>query len=225
MKKIFILAAVVAAFSFASCGNGSKPAANADSTAVATDSLGGDSTSNAAAAAVSKLTEGLEKGDAKGMATALTTVQAKIADLAKNDPEQAKAYVSQVQTWILANKDAIKQALAKANNSTLSNAVNTAITSVSALDPADVVNSVKNMAVPSLKDAATDAVNEAVEAKTGIDDAATKATDAVKETQDKAQKAVDKAKEAVKNAPEEVKAKAKEKAADAANKALKGLGL
>lgn len=214
MKKIFILVAVVATFSFSSCGNSSKPATNADSTTVAADGEATDTASTVVSSVVDKLTAGLKSGDAKSVATTLGTAQAKIVELAKNNPEQAKEYVNQVQTWLIANKDAIKKTLAKANNTALTNAVNTAIASVSAIDPSDVVNSAKNLALPALKDAAANAVNSAVETKGGVENATSEAVNA--------------AKEAMKNAPADVKEKAAEakgKMGDAANKALKDLGL
>ncbi len=224
MKKLFLFAAVIAAFTFSSCGNNAKPAANADSASVSTDSAATD-TAATAKELVSQLSDKLKSGNADGIATLLTQAQAKIADLAKNNPEQAKEYVSQVQTWILANKDAIKTTLAKVNNSTLTNTVNTALVSVSQIDPSNVVSSLKNSATSAVKDAAESAVNGAAEAKTGVENAASKASDAVNT-----------AKEAVKNAPANVKEKAaevkdkaveqtKSAAGDAANKAMKGLGL
>ena len=51
MKKLVLMFVAIAAISFASCGNNSKPAANADSTADSTvDSLSSDSAANTVAA-------------------------------------------------------------------------------------------------------------------------------------------------------------------------------
>ena len=51
MKKLVLMFVAIAAISFASCGNNSKPVANADSTADSTvDSLSSDSAANTVAA-------------------------------------------------------------------------------------------------------------------------------------------------------------------------------
>ncbi len=51
MKKLVLMFVAIAAISFASCGNNSKPVQNADSTADSTvDSLNCDSTANTVAA-------------------------------------------------------------------------------------------------------------------------------------------------------------------------------
>ena len=220
MKKVFMMAFVAASLMFASCGNKSESAnTNADSTEVA-DSAHADSTKSAAVASddveqlAGQLTQQLNAKDANALTALLVSAKEKAAELAKNDPEKAKAYVSYLQNWIKSNASTIKTMVSTAGDDAVTKAVSTAIGAVTTIDPSDVVNSIASAAESDARGAGAQLLENAKEGVANavkdskVGEAATKAADAAEKAKA--------AKEAVENAP----AAAKKAAKDAANKAV-----
>lgn len=240
MKKILLMTMAVAALTFTACGNKTDAGGNADSTANDTtavaDSAAGDSTlsaitagnASAAPATVEALTKEIQAKinakDVEGLTTLLSNVKAKITELAKTNPEQATAYVSQLQQYVNSHASEIK---AMANgNATITQVVD----EVKNLSPEKVVSSIASAATTDAKNIANSAASTAKEA----------AENAVNEKVNEATSAVNSAKEAAANKANEEVTKAQTKAAEkvnkanekaneavnkATNKALKGLGL
>jgi len=189
MKKIVLAVMAVAAIGFtASCGNKTQQADAVDSVAIV-DSLAGE----AANATISALTEQLEAKDANKLQETLTAIKEKIASLIKENPEVAKEYVAKVQNYLKENADKIKEVAGE------NGAIAAAVSAVTAIEPANIVNGFLNAVdstATSAKDAAVDA---AVNAK---DAAVNAATDAANNAKDAAKQ---KANEAVDNAADQVK--------------------
>jgi MinD-like ATPase involved in chromosome partitioning or flagellar assembly len=157
---------------------------------------------------------------------ALEGAQAKIAELAANDPEAAKTYVAQVQEFVNANKEQIlaivgEDAAAQTLVSTLVDAPAEAVINVLTAGQS-VVDTAEN-----LKDSVEQAINnKAEEVKQGAEDAVKEAVDAQvdaakKQAASKVNEATQKANEKVNEAAEKTNKEMK----DAANKALKSIGL
>ena len=223
MKKISLLAIAASAMLLAACGNSSKPAASADSTSTSADTTAqtaptAQASDSEAPADAKELTSQLaacvaEKNPQK-LAALLESAKAKASDMAKNNPEQAKQYVSELQKWVSSNSSTIKTLVASTTDNTVANTVATAIGAVTSINPTDVVNSVANAAKTDAK-----AIGEKFlqNAKAGAAEAVTNSK--VGETVDKAIKT----KEAIENAPSELKSKGQKevnKAADKANKKI-----
>lgn len=200
MKKIVFAVMAVVAIGFAtSCGNKTQQAETADSTEVATQSTDAEAT-------LTTLAEQLNSGDASAFQTALAAVQEQIKNL---DPEVAKEYVAQVQNFLKENADKIKEVAG--DNA----AITTAVSALTAVEPAQVVEGIQNAlstAGSAAAEAATETVNEQVDAAKQA--AQQKVDEAKQAAKDKANEKVEEAKDAANKAVN-----------DAANKAVKGLGL
>ena len=206
MRKLFFVAAAVLTLGLASCSENAKTE-NTD-------------------AVIEELKAQIEAGNSEGVQTALEGAQAKIAELAANDPEAAKTYVVQVQEFINENKEQILAVVGE--NVATQTLVNTLVDT-----PAETVinvltagQSVANTA-ENLKDSVEQAINnKAEEMKQGAEDAVKEAVDAQvdaakKQAADKVNEATQKANEKVNEAAEKTNKEMK----DAANKALKSIGL
>ena len=198
MKKIFFVAVAALTLGLASCSENAKTD-NTDAT-------------------IEELKAQIEAGDSAGVQNALEGAQAKIAELAANDPEAAKTYVAQVQEFVNANKEQIlaivgEDAAAQTLVSTLVDAPAEAVINVLTAGQS-VVDTAENLkdSVGEVKQGAEDAVKEAVDAQ--VDAAKKQAASKVNEA---TQKANEKVNEAAEKTNKEMK--------DAANKALKSIGL
>lgn len=225
------MALAIAAMTFTSCGNNAKPAANADADTTVIDSTTAAVAPEDVQTLTNQLGANLKAKDASAIATLLTSAKTKAAEIAKNNPEQAKQYVAQLQAWVKNNAAALKNIVTTSTNSTVGAAVSTAIGAVSQINPDEVVTSIANAAKTDAKAAGEQLLNNV---KQGATDAV--ANSKVGETVEKAKAA----KEAIENAPAEAQKKANEKineatqkasekankaVNDAASKALKGIGL
>ena len=206
MRKLFFVAATVLTLGLASCSENAKTE-NTD-------------------AVIEELKAQIEAGDSAGVQTALEGAQAKIAELAANDPEAAKTYVAQVQEFINENKEQILTIVGE--DVVAQTLVNTLVDA-----PAETVinvltagQSVANTA-ENLKDSVEQAINnKAEEMKQGAEDAVKEAVDAQvdaakKQAADKVNEGTQKVNEKVNEAAEKTNKEMK----DAANKALKSIGL
>ena len=206
MRKLLFVAVAALTLGLASCSENAKTE-NTD-------------------AVIEELKAQIEAGNSEGVQTALEGAQAKIAELAANDPEAAKTYVAQVQEFINENKEQILAVVGE--NVATQTLVNTLVDT-----PAETVinvltagQSVANTA-ENLKDSVEQAINnKAEEMKQGAEDAVKEAVDAQvdaakKQAADKVNEATQKANEKVNEATEKTNKEMK----DAANKALKSIGL
>lgn len=206
MRKLLFVAVAALTLGLASCSENAKTE-NTD-------------------AVIEELKAQIEAGNSEGVQTALEGAQAKIAELAANDPEAAKTYVAQVQEFINENKEQILAVVGE--NAATQTLVNTLVDT-----PAETVinvltagQSVANTA-ENLKDSVEQAINnKAEEMKQGAEDAVKEAVDAQvdaakKQAADKVNEATQKANEKVNEAAEKTNKEMK----DAANKALKSIGL
>ena len=187
MKKILLAVMAVAAIGFTSCGNKTQQAGEVaeavDSVAII-DSIA----QGAAQETIDALSADLEANDVSKLQATLESIKAKIAEIVKNNPEVAKEYVVKVQTFLKENADKVK-ALVGDNA-----AVAAALSAVTDIEPASVVNGLLEQvgdAATEAKDAAVDAANQKVEeAKQAAADKANEAKEAAKE---KANEAIDNA--------------------------------
>lgn len=206
MRKLLFVAVAALTLGLASCSENAKTE-NTD-------------------AVIEELKAQIEAGNSEGVQTALEGAQAKIAELAANDPEAAKTYVAQVQEFINENKEQILTVVGE--NVATQTLVNTLVDT-----PAETVinvltagQSVANTA-ENLKDSVEQAINNKTEEmKQGAEDAVKEAVDAQvdaakKQAADKVNEATQKANEKVNEAAEKTNKEMK----DAANKALKSIGL
>ena len=187
MKKILLAVMAVAAIGFTSCGNKTQQT-DAETAAVDSVAIVDSIAQGAAQETIDALTADLEANDASKLQATLEGIKAKIAEIVKNNPEVAKEYVVKVQTFLKENADKVK-ALVGDNA-----AVAAALSAVTDIEPASVVNGLLEQvgdAATEVKDAAVDAANQKVEeVKQAAADKANEAKEAAKE---KANEAIDNA--------------------------------
>lgn len=196
MKKLVYMAAICAAFAFASCGGNktSDAAPAADSTA-ATGESGVEIATNIAESAVTDLDAALsaDKVEADKVKEITANIQKTVKQLEEaGKTEEAAAYASKVKAYLEKNADKIKSVDA------------------SSLTVLDVVNAAANLP-QSVKDAANEGVDAVKADGSAAKAAATAATEAAKEA----------GKAAANQAVESAKAKANEEANKAVEKANK----
>lgn len=199
MKKVMMMAIAAVAVAFAGCGNKTVKSADADSLAVDSVEAVAEEANAAAQEAIGNISQLFEGKDATALQTALETVKAKAAELLAKNPEVAKEYLTQVQTFLKENADKVKALVG--DNAAVTAAV-TALTET----PADNVINGLTTALGNAQTVGTDAANNAAAA-----DVATK-VEAAKEAVKNAPEA---AKEAANQAVEQAKTKANEKANEA----------
>jgi hypothetical protein len=187
MKKILLAVMAVAAIGFTSCGNKTQQA-DAETAAVDSVAIIDSIAQGAAQETIDALSADLEANDVSKLQATLESIKVKIAEIVKNNPEVAKEYVVKVQTFLKENADKVK-ALVGDNA-----AVAAALSAVTDIEPASVVNGLLEQvgdAATEAKDAAVDAANQKVEeAKQAAADKANEAKEAAKE---KANEAIDNA--------------------------------
>ncbi len=187
MKKILLAVMAVAAIGFTSCGNKTQQA-DAETAAVDSVAIVDSIAQGAAQETIDALSADLEANDASKLQATLEGIKAKIAEIVKNNPEVAKEYVVKVQTFLKENADKVK-ALVGDNA-----AVAAALSAVTDIEPANVVNGLLEQvgdAATEAKDAAVDAANQkANEAKEAAEEKANEAKEAAKQ---KANEAIDNA--------------------------------
>lgn len=220
MKKLFFAVAVVAAISFASCGNKTNANAEAadslaDTTLVDTTALAPETMSTFNALS-SQVTSALNGGDAKSLTTALANLVATYKTFANSGKlEELKGYGRLVKNFVNQHADKIKsiagdnaavtgllngiQALPTDASATLEAAKNAVSADAvglasSALQKGAAAGATAEAAAEALKNApatATEAVNKAVtDAKASVEK---KATETVSNAKEKANEAADKA--------------------------------
>ncbi|MBQ7472274.1 MAG: hypothetical protein IJS97_07620 [Prevotella sp.] len=205
MKKIFLMAIAAAAISFTSCGNKSNQAApetveaNAEAKAAAEN-------------IISAMSQSIEKKDVAKLQEAVEQVRRQAAEFIANNPEEAKAYLTQVQTYLKENAESVKSVVGE--NTVASNAVNL-LTNTSADDIVNGISNVLNTKAADVQEAGDAAVEE------GKSKAAEKINEAAEKASQKVQEKVNEAKD---KAVEETKAKTKETVNQAKEDLKKNLG-
>ena len=209
MKKIVFMMMAACAIGFTSCGNKTQ---QAPADEVAADSVAAFDLETAIGEATAQLTEQIEAKDANKLQQTIEAIQAKVAEILKQNPDAAKEYVTKVQEFLKENAEQIKAFVG--DNAAAQAAVN-ALTAT----PAETIVSGLMQAVDGVQDAGEAAAGAA-------QDAAENAVDAAKQA---GQGAVDAAKQAGQDAVDAAKQKANDEidkaANDAADKAKKTLGL
>ena len=187
MKKILLAVMAVAAIGFTSCGNKTQQA-DAETAAVDSVAIVDSIAQGAAQETIDALSADLEANDVSKLQATLESIKVKIAEIVKNNPEVAKEYVVKVQNFLKENADKVK-ALVGDNA-----AVAAALSAVTDIEPANVVNGLLEQvgdAATEAKDAAVDAANQKVEeAKQAAEEKANEAKEAAKQ---KANEAIDNA--------------------------------
>ena len=198
MKKLMMIVMAAMAIGFASCGN---KAQQAPADEVVADSTAAFDVETAINEATAQLSEQIEAKDANKLQQVIEAIQAKVAEILKQNPDAAKEYVTKVQDFLKENAEQIKSFVGE--NAAAQAAVN-ALTAT----PAETIVNGLMQAVDGVKAAGEDAANAAQEVVEG---------------------AVDNAKQAGQDAVDAAKQKANEEIDNAANKAAneakKALGI
>ncbi len=214
MRKYFVMMMAVCAIGFTSCGN-----KNAQAPAEETEAA----TSLDLSSVTSDLAAQLEAGDAAKFQEALATVQAKVADLLQNNPEQAKQYLETIQNYLKENTEKITKLVGDNQivNTTISTLVET---------PADnILDNLKSV-VGNAGDSVSAAANATVDAaKQAVQDKKEDVEQAIQNKKEEVEQAVENKKEEVKQAAankvNEAADKVNDKVNEGAQKLLKGAGL
>lgn len=181
------------AIGFASCGN---KAQQAPADEVVADSTAAFDVETAINEATAQLSEQIEAKDANKLQQVIEAIQAKVAEILKQNPDAAKEYVTKVQDFLKENAEQIKSfvgenaaaqaavnALTATPAETIVNGLMQAVDGVKAAgeDAADAAQEVVEGAVDNAKQAGQDAVDAAKQkANEEIDNAANKAADEAK---------------------------------------------
>jgi len=186
MKKSLFIVMAACAIGFTACGNKAQQAAPADE--VAAESVEAFDLESAIGEATAQLSEQIEAKDAGQFQQVIENVQAKIAEILKQNPDAAKEYVQKIQDFLKENAEKIKEFAG--DNGAVEAAVN-ALTAA----PAESIVSGLMSTLEGAQDAASDAVDAAQDA---VEDAAEAAQDAAKDAaNDAVDAAADKAKKAL----------------------------
>ncbi len=129
MKKIIFAVMAVAAIGFTSCGNKTQQAEAVD-TVVVEDTL--------SQATVDQIAEVLEVKDATVLQEVLVNVKNQAANLILDNPEEAKAYIAAVQTYLKENNEKVEAVIGD-NEAAL-----TALSAIIDLDPENLVKDIQN---------------------------------------------------------------------------------
>ena len=193
MKKLMMIVMAAMAIGFASCGN---KAQQAPADEVVADSTAAFDVETAINEATAQLSEQIEAKDANKLQQVIEAIQAKVAEILKQNPDAAKEYVTKVQDFLKENAEQIKSfvgenaaaqaavnALTATPAETIVNGLMQAVDGVKAAgeDAADAAQEVVEGAVDNAKQAGQDAVDAAKQkANEEIDNAANKAANEAK---------------------------------------------
>ena len=198
MKKILLAVMAVAAIGFTSCGGNKTEQGEAVDSVALIDSL----SEEAIQETLNTLNGVIDAKDADKLKEVLEDSKAKVAELVKQNPELAKAYVAKLQKFLKENKDKVSEFAGKTAGT--QDAIDAIISDESEDGFGGLIGALEDKA-EAAKDNAEAAANQAKEA--------TKAT-AKKQVEDTKAAAKEQANKAIDNA-----------AKNAANEAKKSLGL
>ena len=198
MKKILLAVMAVAAIGFTSCGGNKTEQGEAVDSVALIDSL----SEEAIQETLNTLNDVIDAKDANKLKEVLEDSKAKVAELVKQNPELAKAYVAKLQKFLKENKDKVSEFAGKTAGT--QDAIDAIISDESEDGFGGLIGALEDKA-EAAKDNAEAAANQAKEA--------TKAA-AKKQVEDTKAAAKEQANKAIDNA-----------AKNAANEAKKSLGL
>lgn len=198
MKKILLAVMAVAAIGFTSCGGNKTEQGEAVDSVALIDSL----SEEAIQETLDALNGVIDAKDADKLKEVLEDSKAKVAELVKQNPELAKAYVAKLQKFLKENKDKVSEFAGKTAGT--QDAIDAIISDESEDGFGGLIGAIEDKAEAAKENAET-AANQAKEA--------TKAA-AKKQVEDTKAAAKEQANKAIDNA-----------AKNAANEAKKSLGL
>lgn len=185
MKKMTFVVMAAIAIGFVSCSGNKAQQAPADVTEVVEEeTTTAEDVEKAVSEVTAQLNEQIEAKDAGKLQEVIETVQTKVAEILKENPEAAKEYVAKVQEFLKENAEQIKAAVG--NNA----AIQSAISALTAA-PADAIVSGLSSAVGAGEDAvdaAKEKASEKVEA--AKEKAAEEINKAANDAAEKAKKAL-----------------------------------
>ena len=164
---------------------------------------------------ITALSEQLEAGNLEKFQEALATVQAKVAELLENNPEQAQAYLEKVQNYLKENSEKV-QSLVGDNE-----VVKATVSSLVETPAQSIISNLKSV-VGTTEEAANAAVQGAADQVDAAKQAVQDKADALKQD---AQDKVDAAKQEAADKVNDAASKVNEKVNEGADKLLKGAGL
>lgn len=200
MKKILFAVMAMAAIGFTSCGNKTQQAEAVDSVALI-DSL----SEEAIQETLNTLSGVIDAKDADKLKEVLEDSKAKVAELVKQNPELAKAYVAKLQKFLKENKEKVSEFTSK--SPTAQDAIDAIISDESEDGLGGLIGAIED---------------KAEEVKEGANAQAEAAKEAANKQVEDAKKAADKKVQEQKDA---AKAKASGAIDNAAANAKKSLGL
>ena len=205
MKKILLAVMAVAAIGFTSCGGNKTEQGEAVDSVALIDSL----SEEAIQETLNTLNGVIDAKDADKLKEVLEDSKAKVAELVKQNPELAKAYVAKLQKFLKENKDKVSEFAGKVPGT--QDAINAIISDEAGDGLGGLIGAIEDKAEAAKEDAK--AAKENAEAAANQAKEATKAA-AKKQVEDTKAAAKEQANKAIDNA-----------AKNAANEAKKSLGL
>ena len=209
MKKILLAVMAVAAIGFTSCGGNKTEQGEAVDSVALIDSL----SEEAIQETLNTLNGVIDAKDANKLKEVLEDSKAKVAELVKQNPELAKAYVAKLQKFLKENQSKVSEFAGKVPGT--QDAINAIISDEAGDGLGGLIGAIEDKAESAKEDAKAAANQKVEDAKAA------------------ANQKVEDAKAAAKQKAEDTKAAAKEQASkaidnaakNAANEAKKSLGL
>ncbi|MBQ4042008.1 MAG: hypothetical protein II626_05170 [Prevotella sp.] len=198
MKKILLAVMAVAAIGFTSCGGNKTEQGEAVDSVALIDSL----SEEAIQETLNTLNDVIDAKDANKLKEVLEDSKAKVAELVKQNPELAKAYVAKLQKFLKENKDKVSEFAGKTAGT--QDAIDAIISDESEDGFGGLIGALEDKAESAKEDAKAAAKKQADDAKAA----------AKKQVEDTKAAAKEQANKAIDNA-----------AKNAANEAKKSLGL
>ena len=198
MKKILLAVMAVAAIGFTSCGGNKTEQGEAVDSVALIDSL----SEEAIQETLNKLNGVIDAKDANKLKEVLEDSKAKVAELVKQNPELAKAYVAKLQKFLKENKDKVSEFAGKVPGT--QDAIDAIISDESEDGLGGLIGAIEDKAESAKEDAKAAANQKVEDAKAA----------AKKQVEDTKAAAKEQANKAIDNA-----------AKNAANEAKKSLGL
>lgn len=198
MKKILLAVMAVAAIGFTSCGGNKTEQGEAVDSVALIDSL----SEEAIQETLNKLNGVIDAKDANKLKEVLEDSKAKVAELVKQNPELAKAYVAKLQKFLKENKDKVSEFAGKVPGT--QDAINAIISDEAGDGFGGLIGALEDKAESAKEDAKATANQKVEDAKAA----------AKKQVEDTKAAAKEQANKAIDNA-----------AKNAANEAKKSLGL
>ena len=198
MKKILLAVMAVAAIGFTSCGGNKTEQGEAVDSVALIDSL----SEEAIQETLNTLNGVIDAKDANKLKEVLDDSKAKVAELVKQNPELAKAYVAKLQKFLKENKDKVSEFAGKVPGT--QDAINAIISDEAGDGLGGLIGAIEDKAESAKEDAKAAANQKVEDAKAA----------AKKQVEDTKAAAKEQANKAIDNA-----------AKNAANEAKKSLGL